>query len=73
MTSTGCRSRVCSNGVRRGEHWARGAVNVFVSSTEPGRVEWVHHGDLTPDWGAFRLLCGLWRHLKGYDPRCAGN
>ena len=19
------------------------------------------------------LLCGLWRHLKGYDPRCAGN
>ena len=49
------------------------AVNVFVSSTEPGRVEWVHHGDLTPDWGAFRLLCGLWRHLKGYDPRCAGN
>jgi hypothetical protein len=46
---------------------------VFVSSTEPGRVEWVHHGDLTPDWGAFRLLCGLWRHLKGYDPRCAGN
>jgi hypothetical protein len=49
------------------------AVNVFVSSTEPGRVEWVYHGDLTPDWNAFMLLCGLWRHLKGYDPRCAGN
>ncbi len=45
------------------------AVNVFVSTTEPGRVEFVTHGDLTRDWQAFKLLAGLWRYVKEYDPR----
>jgi len=45
---------------------------VFVSTTEPGRVEFVTHGDLTQDWAAFRLLASLWRYVKGYDPREAG-
>ena len=45
------------------------AVNVFVSTTEPGRVEFVTHGDLTRDWQAFKLLDSLWRYAKGYDPR----
>ena len=47
------------------------AINVFVSTTEPGRVEFVTHGDLTQDWAAFRLLASLWRYVKGYDPRSA--
>ena len=49
------------------------AINVFVSTTEPGRVEFVAHGDLTRDWQAFRLLASLWRYVKDYDPRGAGS
>ena len=45
------------------------AYNVFVSSTEPGRMEAVQHGDLSRDWAAFRLLASLWRYVKNYDPR----
>ena len=45
------------------------AINVFVSTTEPGRVEFVTHGDLTRDWQAFKLLASLWRYSKKYDPR----
>lgn len=45
------------------------AINVFVSTTEPGRVEAVQHGDLSRDWAAFRLLASLWRYVKNYDPR----
>jgi len=49
------------------------AFNVFVSSTEPGRVEIIKHGDLTRDWQAFKLLASLWRYAKGYDSRCAAE
>ena len=45
------------------------AINVFVSTTEPGRVEFMTHGDLTRDWQAFKLLASLWRYAKEYDPR----
>ena len=45
------------------------SINVFVSSTEPGRVEFIEHKDLLMDWYAFRSLAGIWRYLKGYDPR----
>ena len=45
------------------------AINVFVSTTEPGRVEFMQHGDLTPDWAAFREVASFWRYSKGYDPR----
>lgn len=48
------------------------AFNVFVSSTEPGRVEIIRHGDLTRDWQAFKMLASLWRYSKGYDPRFMG-
>ncbi|HPS09712.1 MAG TPA: PD-(D/E)XK nuclease family protein [Kiritimatiellia bacterium] len=47
------------------------AFNVFVSSTEPGRVEFVQHGDLSRDWAAFKMLASIWRYAKGYDPRFA--
>ncbi len=45
------------------------AFNVFVSSTEPGRVDIVRHGDLSRDWQAFKMLASLWRYSKNYDPR----
>ena len=47
------------------------AANVFISTTEPGRVEVVKHPDLVRDWQAFRMVAALWRYQKGYDPRQA--
>ncbi len=45
------------------------AANVFISTTEPGRVVVVKHPDPTRDWQAFKLVAALWRYQKGYDPR----
>jgi len=47
------------------------AANVFISTTEPGRVVVVKHHDPARDWQAFRLVAALWRYQKGYDPRQA--
>ena len=47
------------------------AANVFVSTTEPGRVEVVKHANIARDWEAFKLVAALWRYVKGYDPRKA--
>ena len=45
--------------------------NLFVSTTEPGRVEavWYDSEQLAPAFDAFVSACGLWRFLSGYDPR----
>jgi len=45
--------------------------NLFISTTEPGRVEPVWHDAHTigQEWEAFRHLCGYWRIRRGYDPR----
>ena len=45
------------------------AANVFISTTEPGRMEVVKHGELAGAWRAFALTAELWRFLRGYDPR----
>lgn len=45
------------------------AANVFISTTEPGRVEVVKHASLERDWQAFRIIAAIWRYMKGYDPR----
>jgi len=45
------------------------AANIFISTTEPGRMEVVKHESLARDWQAFRLVAALWRYTKGYDPR----
>jgi RecB family exonuclease len=45
------------------------AANVFISTTEPGRVVVVKHPDVVRDWQAFRMVAALWRYQKGYDPR----
>ena len=48
------------------------AANVFISSTEPGRMDVVKHTNLSADWEAFKLIAALWRYQKGYDPRGKG-
>lgn len=44
-------------------------ANVYVSSTEPGRLDICKHEDPVELYETFRALCAVWRHLKGYDPR----
>jgi len=45
--------------------------NLFVSTTEPGRVEacWYDGAQLEKEWEAFKACCVIWRHFKNYDPR----
>jgi hypothetical protein len=49
--------------------------NLFVSTTEPGRIEAVWYGpdEIAAAYEAFTHMCALWRFLKGYDPRAAIN
>lgn len=49
------------------------AANVFISTTEPGRVAVIKHPDPVKDWKAFRLVAALWRYQTGYDPRKANQ
>lgn len=46
-------------------------LNLFISTTEPGRVEGVWHdaATLAQEWEFFVHLCACWRIRKGYDPR----
>lgn len=45
--------------------------NLFVSTTEPGRVEasWYNGEQLAQEWNAFKSCCTIWRHFNNYDPR----
>ena len=47
------------------------AANIYISTTEPGRVElkiW-NSIELALAFDGFSACCGLWRYLKGYDAR----
>lgn len=44
-------------------------ANLFISSTEPGRMEVVKVENPLEYWDAFKSLCHVWRVTKGYDPR----
>lgn len=48
-------------------------VNVYISTTEPGRVEasWYTAEQVAEAWEMFKKCCDLWRYMKGYDPRAA--
>jgi hypothetical protein len=56
-------------------HWGEAmlpkvtAANIFISTTEPGRMEVCKHDDLPGEWEAFKAACVLWRKTKGFDPR----
>ena len=45
-------------------------ANVYISTTEPGRVDVVHynHAELYAAWHAFRNMIELWQYLKQYRP-----
>lgn len=47
------------------------AANLFISSTEPGRLEVVKHDKekMVAAYEAFTQMCAVWRFRKGYDPR----
>lgn len=46
-------------------------ANIYISTTEPGRVEMVKYGfdKLNDDWKAFLSLRNLWIWQNDYDPR----
>jgi hypothetical protein len=46
-----------------------GGINVYVSTTEPGRVEAYTHPGLVGPFDAFKHVCAVWRHINNYDPR----
>ena len=46
-------------------------ANVYISTTEPGRIETSVYDEekLRSEYGLLQNICGIWRHLKNYDPR----
>lgn len=49
--------------------------NIYISSTEPGRIEFIPYDGprLKAEYDTFLACCRIWRHLNGYDPRTAGS
>lgn len=45
------------------------AANLFISTTEPGRLEVVKHESVREHYEVFLAMCQVWRVVKGYDPR----
>ena len=45
------------------------AANVYISSTEPGRMDVCKHENLADLHETFLHACAVWRAIKGYDPR----
>lgn len=45
------------------------AANVYISTTEPGRMEVCKHEHLDETYLDFLAACRLWRATRGYDPR----
>jgi hypothetical protein len=45
--------------------------NVYISTTEPGRVEIVEYSadDLRAAFDMFLAACSIWRYKNEYDPR----
>ena len=54
-----------------GEVAQKCAFNLFISSTEPGRVEicWYDDLQLANDFELFQHLCRVWQLKNSYDPR----
>jgi hypothetical protein len=52
---------------------AKVGANVFISTTEPGRIEatWYDESTIEAEWMAFLNVLALWKHLKRYDPTAA--
>ena len=46
-------------------------ANLYISTTEPGRVQLYLHDNNVQLWRQFVAACVIWRGVKGYDPRAA--
>jgi hypothetical protein len=44
-------------------------ANIYISTTEPGRIEVIKHDNPRKHYDAFLNCCALWRYEKDYDPR----
>lgn len=46
-------------------------ANIFISSTEPGRVEIIRYTPelLRQEWDVVQVAAIMWRYINGYDPR----
>lgn len=44
-------------------------ANIYISTTEPGRMEVCKHEDAPAHYDYFLHCAAIWRHLKSYDPR----
>lgn len=46
-------------------------ANVYISTTEPGRIETATYDEekLRSEYALLQNVCSIWRHLKNYDPR----
>lgn len=44
-------------------------ANVYISTTEPGRMDVCKHADPVAEYEFFLHCAAVWRKLKGYDPR----
>jgi hypothetical protein len=44
-------------------------INIYISTTEPGRVEVYEHPDSLDYWRQFKAAATIWRGMKNYDPR----
>lgn len=44
-------------------------ANIYISTTEPGRMEVCKHEDAPGEYEYFLHCAAVWRKLKGYDPR----
>jgi hypothetical protein len=44
-------------------------ANIYISTTEPGRMEVCKHGDPAAEYEFFLHCAAVWRKQKSYDPR----
>ena len=67
--------QIAAYGVAKFNYVPACGANVYISTTEPGRVEIVHYNlkDLDTAWRAFRNVAELWQYLKKYKPYFVSN
>ena len=50
---------------------ARRGVNLYISTTEPGRIgeAWYDEATIDREFEAFKSVCKLWQHINKYTPK----
>ena len=67
--------QIAAYGMAKFGHVPICGANVYISTTEQGRVEIVHYNEeqLQKAWAAFNNIVQLWQYLKGYRPPFVSN